>query len=161
VITIEPLAKEDFGTAAEWLSVPDINRWLTSEWRGREVTGSHVAIVSRSAKNRLYGVRRDGRLCGLVGLADIDPVDRIAMIWYLLGEVELGRGGVITEAVGMAVDLAREELGLASVYAWIMEDNVPSRRVLEKNGFAEVGRIRMGTRSGDRQVDRIYYDRVL
>ena len=49
---------------------------------------------------------------------------------------------------------------LQSIYAWIMEDNVASQRVLEKAGFSPAGRIRRATCSGDRQVDRVYFDIV-
>ena len=52
------------------------------------------------------------------------------------------------------------ELSLASIYAWIMEGNEPSRTVLEKNGFLEAGKLRKASRSGEYQVDRIIFDRV-
>jgi RimJ/RimL family protein N-acetyltransferase len=51
-------------------------------------------------------------------------------------------------------------MGLASIYAWIMEDNAASQRVLQKAGFREAGRIRCAACSGGRQVDRIYFDLV-
>ena len=39
-----------------------------------------------------------------------------------------------------------------------MEDNQASIKVLKRTGFQEAGRIRQGTTSGGRQVDRIDFD---
>ena len=156
--TIEELTPDDFSQVAEWLSDPANNRWLTSDWRNREVTHVLVGLAVRNKKNRLFLVRADGRPCGLVALADIDPGDRTAMIWYLLGEKSLAGRGIVTQAVKHLAEAAFGDLGLSSLYAWLMADNLSSRRVLEKAGFREVGYIRRATCSAGQQVDRIYFD---
>jgi RimJ/RimL family protein N-acetyltransferase len=160
MIAIEPLAAEDFERVAGWLSICDTNRWLTSEWRGRPISPVIIGITVRNKRNRLFLVRCDGQACGLAGFADIDAMDGTAMVWYLLGEQQFAGRGVTTEAVRQLVRVAFDELKLASVYAWIMEPNVRSRRVLERAGFREAGRIRSASCFGGRQVDRIYYDRT-
>ena len=53
---------------------------------------------------------------------------------------------------------AFKDLGLRSLYAWAMEDNAPSRRVLEKAGFKISGRLRNAAVSAGKQVDRVYFD---
>jgi RimJ/RimL family protein N-acetyltransferase len=158
MVTIEPLESRSFGVVARWLSSGDLNEWLTSEWRGRAIEPALIAIAVRNKRNRLFLVRYDGEPCGLVGLADMDPVDHVAMVWYALGEPALGGRGVITNAVRHLVQLAFSQLDLQALYAWIMEDNDRSRRVLEKTGFREAGRLRLATRHGDRQIDRVYFD---
>jgi RimJ/RimL family protein N-acetyltransferase len=158
MVTLAPLRPEDFELAAAWLADTQISRWLTSEFRGQETGPRMVAVMARSKRNRLLLVRHEGEPVGLVGFADFDEIDRTAMIWYLLGHRPAGSRGIITAAVGAALDLAFEQWGLANVYAWIIDGNEPSRRVLEKNGFSVVGRLRRATRRGDEQVDRIYYD---
>ena len=160
MVTLTPLTPDDFQLVAGWLSDQAINRWLTSEWRGREVSAAVMAMAYRNRRNRLFLVRYDSHPCGLVGLADIDEIDRTAMIWYLMGQDQYGGKGVISQAVGQAVAWGFTNLGLASVYAWIMAGNERSRKVLERNGFRGAGRLRMATRSADRQVDRIYFDLV-
>ena len=92
-------------------------------------------MAVRNKRNRFFLVRSDGVPCGLVALADLDPVDKVAMIWYVLGDPPSGGRGVITEAVRELVRVAFETLGIESLHAWIMEDNQRSLRVLEKNGF--------------------------
>ncbi len=53
-----------------------------------------------------------------------------------------------------------ENLELQSIYAWIMEDNIPSQRAIAEADFQPGGRIRQATSSDGRPVDRLYYDIV-
>jgi RimJ/RimL family protein N-acetyltransferase len=158
--TIEPLSPADFHQVAGWLRRPEINRWLSGEWREHEATPSIVAITVRNRRNRLYLVRHGSVPCGLVAVSEIEPSDRLAMVWYLLGEERFKGQGIISEAVRQLATLAFSELSLTSLYAWIMEDNLESRRVLERSGFLECGRFRNAARSKDRQVDRVYFDLI-
>ena len=155
---IEPLNPEHFALLAQWLSNTDINQWLTSEWRDRAIDPVVVAVALRNKRNRFFLVRCDNEPCGLVALADWDAIDRVAMVWYALGVPAFGGRGVITEALGQLVQLAFKELGIDALYAWIMEDNVRSRRVLERTGFHEAGRLRSATLHGGRRMDRVYFD---
>ncbi len=68
-------------------------------------------------RNRLFLVRQDQVACGLVGLADIDLVDKIAMVWYCLGEDRFARQGVTTAALQQLAHVAFTEFGLASCMA--------------------------------------------
>lgn len=160
IITVEKLRPEHLELVAGWLSRNDINRWLTAEWRHRVVSSTVLAIALRNPKNRLFLVACNGEACGLTALADIDLVDATAMIWYLLGESALSRRGIAAEAVRQVVRKSFQELKLRSLYAWVMEDNVASVKLLQKVGFREVGRIRQAASSHGRQVDRIYFDMI-
>jgi RimJ/RimL family protein N-acetyltransferase len=158
--TISELAPEHFELVAAWLSDPEINRWLTGEWRDKRATPGLVAMMARNKRNRVYLVHFQGKPCGLVALADIDRVDKTAMVWYLLGEATLARHGITSHAVRTLVSLSFQQLGLSSIYAWAMEDNEPSKAVLQRVGFREVGRIRQAASSRGRQLDRVYFDLV-
>lgn len=155
---IELLTPEHFEDVAKWLSDREINQWLSGEWRGRTVDPVAIGIAVRNKRNRLYLVRCDDEPCGLVALAEWDAADNLAMVWYVLGKAPLGSQGITTEAVRQLIELSWTELGIESLYAWVMEDNARSRRVLEKAGFKEAGRLRRAARRGDRQLDRIYFD---
>jgi len=160
MISLEELNPRRFELVARWLSNPEINRWLTAEWRGRAVTAPVIAMAVRNPRNRMFVILYDEQPCGLVALADIDRSDKTAMVWYFLGEATLGRKGITSEAVRQLARFAFRELMLASLYAWVMEDNRGSHQVLQKAGFALAGRIRNATHSGERQVDRVYYDLI-
>jgi RimJ/RimL family protein N-acetyltransferase len=160
VISISALTPEHFALVAEWLSNPLINCWLTGEWRNGTATSALVAMVVRNKRNRVFLVDFDAIPCGMVALADIDTADRTAMVWYFLGTASLARRGVIAEAVKQLASFSFKQMGLASLYAWAMEDNQPSMAVLRKAGFREVGRIRRAASSRGRQVDRIFFDLI-
>ena len=72
MVTIEELAPADFDVVARWLARPEINQWLSGEWRTCEASPSLVAIAVRNRRNRLYLVRHDTLPCGLVALGEID-----------------------------------------------------------------------------------------
>jgi len=156
--TIAPLTPEHFETVARWLSNPEINRWLSGDWRDRETTASTIAIAARNRKNRFYLVSHDATPCGLVALSEIDSADKTAMAWYLLGRLEFGRKGVTSAAVSELVKRAFKELELNSVYAWAMESNTASLQLLAKVGFKRAGRIRRSSCCDGRALDRIYFD---
>jgi len=158
MVTIQDLTPEHFGLVARWLSKPEINRWLAAEWRNRVVSSTLIAIATRNRKNRLFLVHYDAQPCGLVALANTN--DKTAMVCYVLGEEEFSGRGITSEAVTQLTRFCFREMGLASVYAWIMEDNAASRSVLQKAGLREAGRIRCAASSGGRQVDRIYFDLI-
>ena len=156
-MTIEPITAPAFEVVATWLSDPEINRWLSSEWRGRSVTPTVIAMAVRNSKI-IYLVRRFGRQCGLTALADIDLCDRTAMVWYFLAAKDLSGLGIVSAGVRAMVGAAFHELRLESLYAWVMEDNLGSIAVLRAVGFQQAGRIRRATNSAGHQVDRIYFD---
>jgi RimJ/RimL family protein N-acetyltransferase len=143
---------------AHWLSNHETNQWLASEWRDRVIDPVVIGVAVRNKRNRFFLVRCDGTPCGLVALADWDFTDKVAMIWYALGDLASGGRGVITEAVQQLVRMAFSQLGIEALHAWIMEDNDRSRRVLEKNGFREAGRLRWAVARDGCHLDRIYFD---
>jgi RimJ/RimL family protein N-acetyltransferase len=158
--TIEELEPGSFDLVASWLSDADVNRWLTAEWRNRGVTSTLIALTVRNKRNRLFLIRFEGQPCGLVALADLEVADKTAMVWYVLGDKALAGRGITSEAVRQLARFSFDQLALASLYAWAMEDNLASQKVLTKAGFRSVGKIRQSAASRDRQVDRLYYDVV-
>jgi len=156
--TLAPLTSDHYERVARWLSRPPINRWLSGDWRDKETTATVVAIAVRNRKNRFFLVNHDGAPCGLVALSDVELTDKTAMAWYLLGEEGLAGKGITGAAVKQMVDNGFRELGLQSIYAWVMDGNIASMKLLEKVGFRKVGRIRASACLGNQQVDRIYFD---
>jgi len=158
MVEIKPLRMPDFETVATWLSNPAINQWLASGWRGKQVDAKTLAIITMKSVNRLFLVRYQGVPCGLVALGCIDTLDKTGTLWYLLGNPAHSGRGTMTEAVRQVIRVAFSELGLRSIMASIMVGNISSRRVLEKNGFKEVGILRQALTFNGQAVDRILFD---
>ena len=84
---------------------------------------------------------RDGEPLGFVWLFRIDDIAGRGEIGYWIRPEEQGRG-YATEAAELGLGYAFDERGLHKVVARVFEGNTPSRRVLEKLGFEEEGRLR-------------------
>lgn len=78
----------------------------------------------------------DGRYVGDVWRCCIDPDDTPnAMMSYCVFEPPLWGQGVATEALALFLPEIAQKYGLKTVGAFTYADNLPSVRVLEKNGF--------------------------
>jgi [ribosomal protein S5]-alanine N-acetyltransferase len=84
----------------------------------------------------------DGRREVLAGGVTLSNIRRRAAqfvnLGYWMGERFAGRG-LMTEAVGLVIPFVFETLDLHRIHAAFLPTNTASRRVLEKNGFAEEG----------------------
>lgn len=84
--------------------------------------------------------RADGRPLGLCGLVKRDTLPEPDLGFALLQE-HWGRGYAV-EAGRAVMRYAHDPLGLQKLLAIVTPGNAPSRRVLEKLGFAVEGRMR-------------------
>ncbi len=99
----------------------------------RHIAGHHCQ--ARRLGFGVWTVRHEGRVIGFGGLND-DPFDPGygPEVAYFFAREAWGRG-FAGELVAASLDHARE-LGLPSVRAFVHPENTPSRRVLERAGFA-------------------------
>jgi ribosomal-protein-alanine N-acetyltransferase len=88
----------------------------------------------------VFMVLSDDAFCGLMSLNAIDWETGCAELDYWIAGDFQGRG-IGTEAARLTVDRAREDLRLKVLFSACFATNCPSARILEKNGFREVGRI--------------------
>jgi RimJ/RimL family protein N-acetyltransferase len=159
-VTIEPLTPATADVAAAWLADPNINQWLSGEFRDQQVVPRQLLLMASSPRNRVWSIMADEVAGGLVALSQIDTHDRSARIWYLIGRYELRGRGVASEAVRLASSRGFVELGLESISASVMAPNEASARVLVAAGFRPAGILRRGLRLGSEFVDRVLYDLV-
>lgn len=130
---------------ARWLSRPEDNRWLFPELRGHTVTATHVRTMLISPRNRLWLVCRDDTPVGMVGFNQIDPGDRTAAFWLVLGDHGVAGRGVMTRAAELAIERGFSELGLHSIRAYVAEPNEPVHRLNARLGMRRVGAFTEGT----------------
>lgn len=75
---------------------------------------------------------------GVIGLGDINFIDNNAHIGYWIGTRYRGLG-IATEATGLASSYALGTLRLHRLQTKVLEGNMPSMKVLQKNGFEVEG----------------------
>ncbi|MDX1611925.1 MAG: GNAT family N-acetyltransferase [Candidatus Thermoplasmatota archaeon] len=110
---------------------------------GREF---HLAIVERESN----------QLIGMVGLTDIDAESERAEVAYWLAPESWGRG-LASEALFLATEAAFTHMGLTRLYAFVLDGNTASIRMLERFGFHEEGRLRWHTKRDGRWMDKVWF----
>jgi [ribosomal protein S5]-alanine N-acetyltransferase len=100
----------------------------------------------------------------IAGMASLTGILRGAlqtgMVGYFVAESRAGRG-LARSAVGEVATYAFGELGLHRIEAGTAVENVASQRVLERNGFTLVGRMRRHLKIRGVWVDHYLWERLL
>jgi len=102
----------------------------------RQFTADDVAAwydASRAKGDRLFLLEQDGELIGDADFRDIEGAE--AEFAILIGRRSQQNRGLGTRFAALMHVAALRVFGLARVYATVIPDNLPSRRVLEKLGY--------------------------
>lgn len=116
----------------------DLNR---RAYYSRVRRGTEEALRGTDFGFHIFEISADGSEV-LVGGLTISNIRRraaqYANLGYWMGQPFAGRG-LMTEAVSLVLPFFFDQLGLHRLHAAFLPHNLPSRRVLEKNGFREEG----------------------
>lgn len=99
---------------------------------------------------------RNGTLCGVCGLNQINAVDLVCNLGYWVRRSKL-RQGVATAAVRLLKWFGLEDRGLGRLEIVVADGNAASRRVAEKSGAIYEGIQRKRLRVGDQSCDAHMY----
>ena len=81
-----------------------------------------------------FSIIINNKFVGVCALYDVNRTDRTSKIYYWVA-VEFWGLGIATKAVKQLLKYARIELELTQLTTGVLERNIGSKRVLEKNGF--------------------------
>ena len=95
-------------------------------------------------KAAVFAICLNGALIGVIGL-EIESHDERAELGYWMGKAWWGQG-YCTEAAVAVIEFAFESLKLRRVYAYHMEHNQASGRVMEKAGMKHEGSLKQHTK---------------
>jgi ribosomal-protein-alanine N-acetyltransferase len=147
-LRLRPLLESDVDDL--WPHVSDDRLTPYMSWsahRDREETAGFLrgAIALREqGTDMIWAIEHEGRASGCVGLHAIRfafrawRVDRAELGYWIA--MPLWGQGLMTEAATAATRWGFETLGLHKVTVGCIEDNVASRRVIEKIGFRYLGK---------------------
>ena len=159
LVILRPLDESDYDALVAAMADPEVTRFtdphddgsgveeeLYREWlrtRKDQTDRLDLAIVSKAT----------GRTVGEAVLNKWSPDDESCNFRIMIGAD--GRGqGLGTEATRMVVDYAFEQLGLYRISLTVFAFNPRGRRVYEKAGFVEEGRLRQAVAlDGERHDD--------
>lgn len=118
---------------------PEVMRFLGGPYSEEEVT---ARLAREEEQERTYGIqywplflRSDGTFVGVCGCKPHDDVFEIG--FHLLPP--FWGSGLAVEASRAVIEYVTKLLALDELYAGHHPDNAPSRRVLEKLGFEQIG----------------------
>ena len=120
-----------------------LRRWLP--WvDGTDKPAATENVIASWEKDReagtdlVFGIFRDGRYIGNIGLHDMKRPNNSAMVGYWLSENEQG-SGIVTDCVRCLVDHGFDVLSLNRIYIHCADKNKKSRAIPERLGFALEG----------------------
>ena len=150
---------DDCRLIADWISNPLLNVTLSSNLRRAKIAKEAIALGLRRRDQSwmVFSTGASKPLLGLVAIDSIDAIDRTANVWFLMGESQLFGQGITSSA--LAYFCETNPIGLHTVTAWAIEDNLASLRCMEKAGFTYAGRISEAVFSDGSWRDRILMQR--
>jgi ribosomal-protein-alanine N-acetyltransferase len=107
-----------------------------------------------------WAIVDDGAIAGMIALNDVlrGPL-QMGTVGYWVDRSRNGRG-LASAALAEVVEFAFGEAGLHRLEAGTLPDNVPSQRVLEKNGFERFGFAHRLLLIAGEWRDHVLYERV-
>lgn len=107
-----------------------------------------------------WGILDDRAIAGMIVLNDVlrGPL-QMGNVGYWVDETRCRRG-LASAALAEVVEISFGELGLHRLEAGTLPDNVPSQRVLEKNGFERYGYAKQLLLICGEWRDHVLYERV-
>ena len=163
-IVLRETREDDYRHLKGWFEDRSNNIFFTSDLRDiPEYKKIFFLMALKNRKNQYYTIDLSENLepVGFLALINIDHGDKFGQLWYVVGKTGGRNRGVMTKAIALLLDKARDELGMHSVFTWVVDGNVASIRVLEKNGFRKMGIQRDAYCRNSEFRDRILFDRLL
>lgn len=130
-----------------------------------EEVEAFIAVIAQAQKNNesiLWGMclREDpSKIIGTICFWQLQPENYKAEIGYILDPEYWGRG-IITETIDRVLQYGFSVLKLHKVEAHTSPENIPSCKVLEKNGFVKEGHLEDNFFFDGKFYDTIIYSRI-
>lgn len=155
-LTLRPPAIGDIRTFRRWLGDPDVNRyWWTRDvpWARRPTVAALVLFIGALRPTVfLWTIEHERKPIGLCLIRQIDRRNRQATAAVLIGEPTEQGKGFAGEAMAIRNEFVFGRLGLSTLRATALADNVASRRLLERSGYRLIGTAREPAGRGKSEV---------
>ena len=141
-ITLRSLKEDDKKPMAELLNnknVCDNLRDLIPFPYTEKDAETFINLMKDQNPVMVFGIEYNGQICGVISLiAQHDVYCKSAEIGYWLGEPYWNKG-MLTIAIKLITDYGLNQLDFVRIFAGVFEYNLPSMKVLEKNGYKKEG----------------------
>jgi RimJ/RimL family protein N-acetyltransferase len=146
-IYLRSLELTDCHRIHQWHNDPELYATLTGAFHPVGLTVVENWIKARMAYsekevNFAICLTDTSEHIGNMYLRDIDYINRNGFLGAFIGRPENRGKGYASEALLLAVEYAMKTLGLERLYMYVLADNLPARRHLERCGFQMEGTMR-------------------
>jgi len=160
ILTIEAVD----GKYAGWMNDEEITQFLESRGRSYSIEDlkNYVAKIKESKSDVLFGIfENDNSMhVGNIKIGKIDSLHMHAEIGIMIGDKECWGKGYGTEAIGLVLEYAFNELCLNKLTAGMYSENVGAFKSFVNNGFKKVGVFRKHVLFKGRYIDTIVVERL-
>jgi [ribosomal protein S5]-alanine N-acetyltransferase len=143
-IELRPLLAKDAEDMFAYVSDPDVTHYLPWE-PALSVDSVRPFLIEQTGRRRRgesvgFSIfwKATGTMIGSTDLMDLKVIKGQAELGYLLSKSYWGLG-LMTEAARLTINFGFECLKLKTIIAWADEENIASRRVMEKLGMERSG----------------------
>lgn len=140
-VTLRDVQQADIPLLKPWFTDKENAKFLDTFFQNESIGDVQLALFLMRRGKRTFLILCDGIPVGVMGLTNIDEINRSAEIWSLLGEKTYRKKGIITIGHVLTLKKAFQEFGLHSVHAWVADGNFLNR-MCEKLGMKMIGRQR-------------------
>lgn len=126
----------------DWFKDPEVMKYSDNQYRSFTLEGQKEYVrncLSNKAID-LYGIFHQNHHIGNIVIDGINSFHSRAEITYLVGNKNYWGNGVGFFAVSEIIKISKNFYKLNKLFAGIAENNIASRKVLEKNGFSLEGK---------------------
>mgnify|MGYP001338483065 FL=1 len=142
----------------KWLNNKNIKKNLSSNIRVNFISKSLIKITVKRKDQMWYIIKYKEKFAGMIVLDDLDTIDKICNIWYLIGEELFLGKGIMTYSINEVLN--KNPFNLDVVTAWCSSKNKSSIKCLQKTGFKKVGTIHQSFKS-EGNNNRIIFEKLL
>ena len=145
---------------AHWMEQKENYQWLDFG-SGKQLLGATaLKFMAQRDTNllRVFTPDEDDTPIGVVALSDINHNFKTGHLWAVLGDKTYGSKGYTRRAVSKILTIGFDELGLESVYSWIVDKNIPCIRMVQGLNFTFNGRQRRCHYIDGQPCDRLLLD---
>ena len=157
---LEPLRASHVKDVEAWLHDPEANQWMLLARTAPSAQQWVADLANAWPRHAVRAIRRrgGGPIGGIVGLFDIDFLQRRAELRIVIGNPMDRGAGIGTEAVRLMVEYAFRSLDLFRVWLGTAAENHRARACFERVGFQYEGTSRLEfLRADGQRADNVRY----
>lgn len=137
-VILRPITENDTDNIIKWRNSKEVRQFFIYQPLFDVLTHSKwlkEVVEPGAAEQFIICSRQEGKDVGSVYLKGIDGVNKTAELGIFIGETNFEGRGLGTECIKLMVDFGYNTLGLNSIYARILGENIRSQRAFDKACF--------------------------